>query len=38
MADPANGIQLKIWECFDHLPAQQWFYTQDSRIALQGQG
>jgi hypothetical protein len=36
--DPADGVQLKIWQCFDHLPAQQWFYTADSRIALEGKG
>jgi hypothetical protein len=36
--DPANGVGLKIWQCFDNLPAQQWFYTDDNRIALEGQG
>ncbi|KAF8960459.1 G-X-X-X-Q-X-W domain-containing protein [Flammula alnicola] len=35
---PANGVGLKIWQCFDKLPAQQWFYTNDNRIALEGQG
>jgi hypothetical protein len=35
---PANGIGLKIWQCYDNLPAQQWFYTDDNRIALEGQG
>lgn len=35
---PANGVELKIWECFPNLPAQQWVYTNDNRIALQGQG
>ncbi|KAF8970080.1 G-X-X-X-Q-X-W domain-containing protein [Flammula alnicola] len=35
---PANGIGLKIWQCYDNLPAQQWYYTEDNRIALEGQG
>ncbi|KAF8903451.1 G-X-X-X-Q-X-W domain-containing protein, partial [Gymnopilus junonius] len=35
---PANGVSMKIWECFDNLPAQQWFYTDDNRIALENQG
>ncbi|KAJ8701683.1 hypothetical protein PTI98_000445 [Pleurotus ostreatus] len=29
---------MKIWECFDNLPAQQWFLTADDRIALENQG
>jgi len=36
--DPANGVQLKLWECHDNLPAQQWYYTDDNRIALDNQG
>jgi hypothetical protein len=36
--DPANGVQLKIWECYNNLPAQQWVYTDDDRIALENQG
>jgi len=35
--DPANGDQLKIWECYDNLPAQQWYYTPDNRIVLDNQ-
>ncbi|CAA7269993.1 unnamed protein product [Cyclocybe aegerita] len=35
---PANGVGLKIWQCYDNLPAQQWHYTDDNRIALEGQG
>ncbi|KAL0947113.1 hypothetical protein HGRIS_013248 [Hohenbuehelia grisea] len=35
---PGNGVEMKIWECFDNLPAQTWFYTSDQRIALKGQG
>lgn len=29
---------MKIWTCFDGLPAQAWTYTADNRIALTGQG
>jgi len=35
---PANGVGMKIWECFSNLPAQDWFYTTDQRIALTNQG
>ncbi|KAF9449742.1 carbohydrate-binding module family 13 protein [Macrolepiota fuliginosa MF-IS2] len=35
---PANGVGMKIWQCFDNLPAQDWFYTSDQRIALTNQG
>ncbi|KAJ3507120.1 hypothetical protein NLJ89_g6487 [Agrocybe chaxingu] len=35
---PGNGVGLKIWQCYDNLPAQQWYYTDDNRIALEGQG
>ena len=35
-SDPANGIGMKIWQCFDGLAAQQWYYTPDQRIALDG--
>ncbi|KAG6892727.1 hypothetical protein C0993_002578, partial [Termitomyces sp. T159_Od127] len=35
---PGNFIGMKIWECFDGLPAQTWFYTGDQRIALLNQG
>ncbi|TFK29155.1 G-X-X-X-Q-X-W domain-containing protein [Coprinopsis marcescibilis] len=31
---PGNGVPVKIWECFDNLPAQQWYLTDDNRIAL----
>ncbi len=36
--DPANGVQLKIWQCYDNLPGQQWYYRADNRIALENQG
>ena len=29
---------MKIWTCYDNLPAQQWYYTDDNRIALENQG
>ncbi|KAH6885084.1 carbohydrate-binding module family 13 protein [Coprinopsis sp. MPI-PUGE-AT-0042] len=35
---PANGVGLKVWQCYDALPAQQWYFTTDNRIALEGQG
>ena len=27
---------MKIWQCYDGLAAQQWYYTNDQRIALEG--
>lgn len=36
--DPSNKTPMKIYTCYDNLPAQQWFYTNDKRIALEGQG
>ncbi|MCL6388895.1 hypothetical protein EXT55_22285, partial [Pectobacterium carotovorum subsp. carotovorum] len=35
---PQVGTKLKIWQCFDNIPAQSWFYTDDKRIALAGRG
>ena len=29
---------MKIWQCYDNLPAQEWYYTTDNRIALENQG
>ncbi|KAJ3511090.1 hypothetical protein NLJ89_g4297 [Agrocybe chaxingu] len=37
-SSPDNGVRMKIWTCYSGLAAQQWYYTGDSRIALQGQG
>jgi len=34
----SNGVQLKLSECVDDFPAQQWYYTDDNRIALYDQG
>ncbi|RDB19188.1 Endo-1,4-beta-xylanase A [Hypsizygus marmoreus] len=35
---PGNGIGMKIWTCYDNLPAQAWYFTDDNRIALEGKG
>ena len=35
---PASGVGLKIWQCFDNLQAQEWYYTDDQRIDLNGTG
>ncbi|TFK60215.1 ricin B lectin, partial [Pluteus cervinus] len=35
---PKNGDLLKVWDCYDNLPAQTWYYTDDNRIALKDQG
>ncbi|RDB27190.1 Endo-1,4-beta-xylanase A [Hypsizygus marmoreus] len=35
---PGNGVGAKIWTCYDNLPAQAWYYTDDNRIALTDQG
>lgn len=38
LLDPANGIGLKIWQCYDNLRAQQWNYERYSdRIRLDAQ-
>ncbi|KAF6745359.1 ricin B lectin domain-containing protein [Ephemerocybe angulata] len=37
-ANPQNGTLMKVWQCYDNLPAQAWYYTGDNRIALEGQG
>lgn len=29
---------MKIWQCYDNLPAQAWYFTNDGRVALEGQG
>jgi hypothetical protein len=33
----ADGIQLKIWHCYDNIPAQQWYYADDNRLELDNQ-
>ncbi|KAF8999270.1 ricin B lectin domain-containing protein [Cyathus striatus] len=37
-SSPANGVGMKIWQCYDNLPAQQWYYTGDNRISLENRG
>ncbi|KAJ3552595.1 hypothetical protein NM688_g4074 [Phlebia brevispora] len=37
-SSPADGVQMKIWQCYADLPAQEWYYTSDNRIALFNQG
>ncbi|KAF5336494.1 hypothetical protein D9611_006744 [Ephemerocybe angulata] len=37
-SNPGNGVGMKIWTCYDGNPAQQWYYTDDNRIALEGKG
>lgn len=36
--DPGNAIGMKIWQCYDNLAAQKWFFTDDNRIALENRG
>ncbi|KAL0952120.1 hypothetical protein HGRIS_008749 [Hohenbuehelia grisea] len=35
---PGDNVPMKIWQCYDNLPAQQWFLTNDRRLALDNQG
>ncbi|TFK60309.1 ricin B-like lectin [Pluteus cervinus] len=37
-SSPQNGVGLKIWKCYSGLPAQDWYVTDDHRIALTNQG
>ncbi|KAF8914421.1 ricin B lectin domain-containing protein [Gymnopilus junonius] len=37
-SNSGNTVGMKIWQCYDNLPAQQWYYTDDNRIALEGKG
>ncbi|KAF8652201.1 hypothetical protein AX16_004504 [Volvariella volvacea WC 439] len=37
-ASPGSGVGMKIWQCYDDLPAQEWFYTDQATIQLDGQG
>ncbi|KAJ8514792.1 hypothetical protein ONZ45_g7697 [Pleurotus djamor] len=36
--DPADGVHMKIWKCYQNLPAQTWYYTDDKRLAVKGKG
>jgi hypothetical protein len=33
-----NGRKMKIWKCYDNLPQQTYWYTNDGRIALKDKG
>ncbi|TRM61545.1 ricin B lectin domain-containing protein [Schizophyllum amplum] len=33
-----NGMQMKLWQCYDGLAQQTWYWTDDNRIAVQGYG
>ncbi|TFK23371.1 carbohydrate-binding module family 13 protein, partial [Coprinopsis marcescibilis] len=35
---PGDGTKMKIWQCYDNVPAQSWFYTDDKRISLTNRG
>jgi len=37
-SSPANFVGMKIWQCFEGLPQQSWFYTDDERIAVTNMG
>ncbi|KAJ8514789.1 hypothetical protein ONZ45_g7698 [Pleurotus djamor] len=36
--NPSNGVQMKIWKCYQNLPAQTWYYTNDKRLAVKDKG
>ncbi|KAF8060693.1 hypothetical protein FPV67DRAFT_1423318, partial [Lyophyllum atratum] len=35
---PASGMATKMWTCCDNLAAQSWYYTIDTRLALNNAG
>ncbi|KAF8914423.1 carbohydrate-binding module family 13 protein [Gymnopilus junonius] len=35
-SSPANGVGMKIWQCYDDLRAQQWYYGPDNSLTLDG--
>ncbi|KIM35511.1 carbohydrate-binding module family 13 protein [Hebeloma cylindrosporum] len=37
-SNPASGVAMKIWTCYDNLAAQQWTYTPDNLIILTNKG
>jgi len=37
-SNPANFVGMKIFQCFEGLPQQSWFYTDDERIAVTNMG
>ena len=36
--DPNDLTPLKLWQCYDDLFDQKYWYTVDDRIALKGHG
>ncbi|KAF5362259.1 hypothetical protein D9756_002812 [Leucocoprinus leucothites] len=37
-SNPGNGVHMKIWQCFNNLPAQTWSFDNNKHIVLQGKG
>ncbi|EOQ99171.1 Endo-1,4-beta-xylanase A [Wallemia ichthyophaga EXF-994] len=37
-SDPASGTMAKIWQCYEDLDAQSFYYTDDYRMAVLGEG
>ncbi|KAF8069880.1 G-X-X-X-Q-X-W domain-containing protein [Lyophyllum atratum] len=37
-SNPASGVGMKIWQCYEALPAQTWNYREDKRLQLSGTG
>ncbi|KAJ8453796.1 hypothetical protein ONZ45_g19565 [Pleurotus djamor] len=35
-SNPASGVGMKVWTCYEGLAAQLWTYTPDDYIRLQG--
>ncbi|KAL1663665.1 carbohydrate-binding module family 13 protein [Schizophyllum commune] len=33
-----NEVGMKIWQCYDGLAQQTWYYTDDNRIAVENKG
>ena len=33
-----NRVGMKLWQCYEGLAQQTWYYTDDNRIAVEGQG
>ncbi|KAI5829330.1 ricin B-like lectin [Schizophyllum commune Tattone D] len=36
--DIANGASMKLWQCYEGLAQQTWYYTDDNRLAVMGYG
>ncbi|KDQ31589.1 carbohydrate-binding module family 13 protein [Pleurotus ostreatus PC15] len=36
--NPRSGVGMKIWQCYANLPAQDFWYTDDQRIAVTDKG